>query len=148
MAEEARRQYVTVTMSLAKVSTLMEGIDNGHADSWEFHASDVHCGVPVLRAVVTVGMNNGWKFASANIPQAFLYASIEEGRQVYLRPPKICVDFGLVPGEFGTCRQKHENESKPVAHRQQLGPARTSLAALSARSLPRRSASETPCRAA
>eukprot|EP00971_Amphidinium_carterae_P348216 6490385-Amphidinium_carterae.1 len=50
-----------------------------------------------LRAVVTVGMNNGWKFASADIPQAFLYASIEEGRQVYPPPPKICVDFNLVP---------------------------------------------------
>eukprot|EP00971_Amphidinium_carterae_P060401 1195209-Amphidinium_carterae.1 len=42
-------------------------------------------------------MTNGWSFSSADIPQAFLYASIEEGRHVYLRPPKICVDFGLVP---------------------------------------------------
>eukprot|EP00971_Amphidinium_carterae_P255384 5070008-Amphidinium_carterae.1 len=41
-------------------------------------------------------LTNRWRFASANIPQAFLYASIEKGRDVYLRPPKICVDFGLV----------------------------------------------------
>eukprot|EP00971_Amphidinium_carterae_P283507 5627934-Amphidinium_carterae.1 len=60
--------------------------------------STANLDVSVLRAVVTVGKNSGWKFASADIPQAFLYASIEEGRQVYLRPPKICVKFGLVQG--------------------------------------------------
>eukprot|EP00971_Amphidinium_carterae_P286552 5689047-Amphidinium_carterae.1 len=52
--------------------------------------------VSVLRAVVTVGMTYGWKFAPADIPQAFLYASIEDGQHI---SPKICVDFGLVPAE-------------------------------------------------
>eukprot|EP00971_Amphidinium_carterae_P290735 5773205-Amphidinium_carterae.1 len=59
--------------------------------------STANLDISVLRAVVTVGMTNGWSFSSADIPQAFLDASIEEGRHVYLRPPKICVDFGLVP---------------------------------------------------
>eukprot|EP00971_Amphidinium_carterae_P313191 6224328-Amphidinium_carterae.1 len=61
--------------------------------------STANLDVSVLHAVITVGMTNGWKFASADIPQAFLYASIEDGRHVYLRPPKICVDFGLVPAD-------------------------------------------------
>eukprot|EP00971_Amphidinium_carterae_P022264 439072-Amphidinium_carterae.1 len=61
--------------------------------------STANLDVSVLRAVITVGMTNGWKFASADIPQAFLYASIEDGRHVYLRPPKICVDFGLVQAD-------------------------------------------------
>eukprot|EP00971_Amphidinium_carterae_P159263 3157426-Amphidinium_carterae.1 len=30
--------------------------------------------VSVLQAVITVEMTYGWKFASADIPQAFLYA--------------------------------------------------------------------------
>eukprot|EP00971_Amphidinium_carterae_P090247 1786655-Amphidinium_carterae.1 len=51
--------------------------------------STANLDISVLRAFVTVGMTNGWSFSSADIPQAFLYASIEEGRHVYLRPPKI-----------------------------------------------------------
>eukprot|EP00971_Amphidinium_carterae_P272333 5404640-Amphidinium_carterae.1 len=58
--------------------------------------STANLDISVLRSLVSVGLSNHWKFASADIPQAFLYASIEEGRHVYLRPPKICVDFGLV----------------------------------------------------
>eukprot|EP00971_Amphidinium_carterae_P331692 6465423-Amphidinium_carterae.1 len=42
--------------------------------------STANLDISVLRAVVTVGMTNGWSFSSADIPQAFLYASIEEGR--------------------------------------------------------------------
>eukprot|EP00971_Amphidinium_carterae_P148803 2950237-Amphidinium_carterae.1 len=50
----------------------------------------------VLRTLILVGLTNKWRFAFADIPQAFLYASIEQGRNVYLKPSKICVDFGLV----------------------------------------------------
>eukprot|EP00971_Amphidinium_carterae_P319771 6355861-Amphidinium_carterae.1 len=41
--------------------------------------STANLDVSVLRAVITVGMTYEWKFASADIPQAFLYASIEDG---------------------------------------------------------------------
>eukprot|EP00971_Amphidinium_carterae_P143526 2843650-Amphidinium_carterae.1 len=58
--------------------------------------STANLDISVLRSLLSVGLTNQWRFASAHIPQAFLYASIEEGRHVYLRPPKICVDFGLV----------------------------------------------------
>eukprot|EP00971_Amphidinium_carterae_P105704 2093262-Amphidinium_carterae.1 len=69
------------------VSVLRGVVTVGMNNGWRF------------ASVVTVGMNNGWKFALADIPQAFLYASIEEGRHVYLRPSKICVDFGLARDE-------------------------------------------------
>eukprot|EP00971_Amphidinium_carterae_P317915 6319816-Amphidinium_carterae.1 len=58
--------------------------------------STANLDISVLRTLISVGLTNRWRFASADIPQAFLYASIEQGRDVYLKTPKICVDFGLV----------------------------------------------------
>eukprot|EP00971_Amphidinium_carterae_P245526 4875830-Amphidinium_carterae.2 len=58
--------------------------------------STANLDISVLRTLISVGLTNKWRFASADIPQAFLYASIEQGQNVYLKPPKICVDFGLV----------------------------------------------------
>eukprot|EP00971_Amphidinium_carterae_P273912 5436297-Amphidinium_carterae.1 len=58
--------------------------------------STANLDISVLRTLISVGLTNKWRFASADIPQAFLYASIEQGRNVYLKPPKVCVDFGLV----------------------------------------------------
>ena len=59
--------------------------------------STANLDVAVFRSAVAVGLTKDWKFASTDIPQAFLNASIDPDREVYLRPPKICIDMGLVP---------------------------------------------------
>ena len=60
----------------------------------------------VMRLSISIAVQRGWTFSTLDVSTAFLNAMLPTTRQVYVRPPHICQEFGLTaPDEIWLLRK-------------------------------------------